>query len=27
MHFKPAVEQGQPVDSTAIVHVIFQLAY
>jgi TonB family protein len=27
MRFKPAVQQGQPVDSTAIVHVIFQLAY
>ena len=27
MRFKPAVDQGQPVDSTAIVHVIFQLAY
>ncbi len=27
MRFKPAIEQGQPVDSTAIVHVIFQLAY
>jgi TonB family protein len=27
MHFKPAVRNGQPVDSTAIVHVVFQLAY
>jgi TonB family protein len=27
MRFKPAFEHGQPVDSTAIVHVLFQLAY
>jgi TonB family protein len=27
MRFKPAVRNGQPVDSTAIVHVVFQLAY
>ena len=27
MRFKPASEHGQPVDSTAIVHVLFQLAY
>ena len=27
MHFKPAVRNGQPMDSTAIVHVVFQLAY
>jgi TonB family protein len=25
--FKPALRMGQPVDSTAIVHVSFQLAY
>jgi len=27
MRFKPALRNGQPVDSTAIVHVVFQLAY
>jgi TonB family protein len=27
MRFKPALRMGQPVDSTAIVHVLFQLAY
>jgi TonB family protein len=27
MRFKPAIRMGQPVDSTAIVHVTFQLAY
>jgi TonB family protein len=27
MRFKPALRMGQPVDSTAIVHVTFQLAY
>ncbi|HTR25039.1 MAG TPA: energy transducer TonB [Terriglobales bacterium] len=27
MRFKPATRGGQPVDSTAIVHVVFQLAY
>ncbi|HET7209428.1 MAG TPA: energy transducer TonB [Terriglobales bacterium] len=27
MRFKPAMNQGEPVDSTAIVHVVFQLAY
>jgi TonB family protein len=27
MRFKPALRVGQPVDSTAIVHVVFQLAY
>jgi len=27
MRFNPAMRNGQPVDSTAIVHVIFQLAY
>ncbi len=27
MRFKPAMRMGQPVDSTAIVHVTFQLAY
>jgi TonB family protein len=27
MRFKPALRMGQPVDSTAIVHVVFQLAY
>jgi len=26
MHFKPAQRDGQPVDSTAVVHVLFQLA-
>jgi len=27
MRFKPAMRTGQPVDSTAVVHVVFQLAY
>jgi len=27
IRFKPALRDGQPVDSTAIVHVVFQLAY
>jgi Gram-negative bacterial TonB protein C-terminal len=27
MQFKPALASGSPVDSTAIVHVVFQLAY
>jgi len=27
MRFKPALRLGQPVDSTAVVHVLFQLAY
>jgi TonB family protein len=27
MKFKPALRNGQPMDSTAIVHVVFQLAY
>lgn len=27
MRFKPALRMGQPVDSTAVVHVLFQLAY
>jgi len=27
MRFKPATRGGQPVDSTAVVHVVFQLAY
>ncbi len=27
MRFKPATRMGQPVDSTAIVHVMFQMAY
>ena len=27
MRFKPAMRNGQPMDSTAIVHVVFQLAY
>jgi len=27
IRFKPAMRSGQPVDSTAIVHVVFQLAY
>ncbi|MGA8617847.1 MAG: energy transducer TonB [Candidatus Sulfotelmatobacter sp.] len=27
MHFKPSLRMGQPVDSTAIVHVLFQMAY
>jgi TonB family protein len=27
MRFKPAMRSGQPMDSTAVVHVVFQLAY
>jgi TonB family protein len=27
MRFKPALRMGQPIDSTAVVHVLFQLAY
>lgn len=27
MRFKPALRNGEPVDSTAVVHVVFQLAY
>jgi TonB family protein len=27
MRFKPATRNGQPIDSTAVVHVMFQLAY
>jgi TonB family protein len=27
IRFKPALRNGQPVDSTAVVHVVFQLAY
>ena len=27
MRFKPALRMGQPADSTAIVHVTFQMAY
>jgi len=27
MRFKPALRMGEPVDSTAIVHVTFQMAY
>jgi protein TonB len=27
MRFKPALRYGTPVDSTAVVHVTFQLAY
>ncbi|MFZ0307869.1 MAG: energy transducer TonB [Candidatus Sulfotelmatobacter sp.] len=27
MRFKPALRYGQPVDSTAVVHVVFQMAY
>jgi hypothetical protein len=27
MRFKPAERNGSPVDSTAIVHVVFQMAY
>jgi TonB family protein len=26
MRFKPAARNGQPVDSTAVVHVVFQIA-
>jgi hypothetical protein len=27
MRFKPAARNGQPMDSTAVVHVVFQMAY
>jgi TonB family protein len=27
MRFKPALRNGQAMDSTAVVHVVFQLAY
>ena len=27
IRFKPALRNGSPVDSTAVVHVLFQLAY
>jgi TonB family protein len=27
MRFKPALRNGQAIDSTAVVHVVFQLAY
>jgi hypothetical protein len=27
IRFKPALRNGSPVDSTAVVHVVFQLAY
>jgi TonB family protein len=27
MRFKPALRMGQPIDSTAVVHVLFQIAY
>lgn len=27
MRFKPALRNGTPVDSTAVVHVVFRLAY
>jgi TonB family protein len=27
MRFKPALRNGQPMDSTAVVHVLFQIAY
>jgi outer membrane biosynthesis protein TonB len=27
IRFKPAQQGGQPVDSAAIVHIVFQLAY
>jgi TonB family protein len=27
IRFKPALRSGQPVDSTVIVHVVFQMAY
>jgi TonB family protein len=27
IRFKPAQQDGQPVDSTAIVHIVFNLAY
>ena len=26
IHFKPAVKDGQPTDSTVVVHIIFQIA-
>jgi hypothetical protein len=27
IRFKPAERAGQPIDSTAVVHIVFQLAY
>jgi len=27
IRFRPAQQDGQPVDSTAIVHIVFELAY
>jgi hypothetical protein len=27
IRFRPAQRNGQPMDSTAVVHVVFQLAY
>ena len=27
IRFKPALRDGEPVDSSAIVHIVFQLAY
>jgi len=27
IRFKPAMQNGQPVDSAAVVHVVFELAY
>ena len=27
IRFRPAQQEGQPVDSTAIVHIVFELAY
>jgi TonB family protein len=26
IHFRPAVRDGQPADSTAVLHIVFQLA-
>jgi TonB family protein len=26
IHFKPALRDGQPADSTAVLHIVFQLA-
>jgi len=26
IHFKPALQDGQPADSTAVLHIVFQLA-
>jgi TonB family protein len=26
IHFKPALREGQPTDSTAVLHIVFQLA-